>query len=148
VTWVRSFRTCERIEHKHEHEHEHEHEIRVGAQYVSHAARAKLPETNMNMNTNTRKEQGLNRYLKRYLIGPDPILAYSASVVSAKSIPEATSGPRLLSVRISHKVRFLPMGERSPVACVAGDRSSHRCARGTSCLERACSFLMHVNASS
>jgi len=55
VTWVRSFRTCETIEH----EHEHEHEIRVGAQYVSHAARAKLPETNMNMNTNTRKEQGL-----------------------------------------------------------------------------------------
>jgi len=58
VTWVRSFRTCERIEHKHEHEHEHEHEIRVGAQYVSHAARAKLPETNMNMNTNTRKRTG------------------------------------------------------------------------------------------
>jgi len=62
VTWVRSFRTCERIEHKHEHEHEHEHEIRVGAQYVSHAARAKLPETNMNMNTNTRKEQGLRYF--------------------------------------------------------------------------------------
>jgi len=78
VTWVRSFRTCERIEHKHEHEHEHEHEIRVGAQYVSHAARAKLPETNMNMNTNTRKRTGP---------GCSSTVQYSAECCSYRVLP-------------------------------------------------------------